>query len=119
MFNKPQKVLTTNKDPKGRPIVMDYIRKYKGHLFPVGRLDWDSEGLLILTNDGEFTNKILHPKNKIPKTYIVKVNGCPKEFEIKKLIKGVSTPIGKKRALFAKLSSKKSLSNTWVKNHHP
>ena len=115
MFNKPQKVLTTNEDPKGRPIVMDYIKKYKGRLFPVGRLDWDSEGLLILTNDGDFANKVLHPKNKIHKTYIVKVSGCPKDFEIKKLVKGVSTPIGKKRAIFAKMSSKKSLSNIWVK----
>lgn len=115
MFNKPPKVLTTSRDPKGRPIVMDYIKRYKGRLFPVGRLDWDSEGLIILTNDGDFANKVLHPKNRIPKTYVVKIKGCPKDSEIKKLVRGVSTPIGKRRALFAKRFSKKSSTSTWVK----
>ncbi len=115
MFNKPQKVLTTNQDPKGRITVMDYIQNDKKRLFPVGRLDWDSEGLLILTNDGDFANKILQPKNNIPKTYLVKLNGKPKESDIKKLLKGVSTPIGRKKALFAKIISKKSSAKAWVK----
>ena len=95
---------------------MDYIKKYKTErLFPVGRLDWDSEGLLILTNDGDFTDQVLHPKNKIPKTYLVKIKGRPKDSQIKKLIQGVSTPIGRKRVLFAKKISKKALSSQWVK----
>ena len=67
MFNKHKKVLTTNQDPKGRPTVMDYIKNYKERLFPVGRLDWDSEGLLILTNEGDFADKILHPNIKFQK----------------------------------------------------
>ena len=115
MFNKPPKVLSTSQDPKGRPIVMDYIPKHKERLFLVGRLDWDSEGLLILTNDGDFSDKVLHPKNKIPKTYFVKVKGCPKNSQIEKLIQGVSTSVGKRRALFAKKLSTKSLSNIWIK----
>ena len=116
MLNKPRKVLTTNKDPKGRPTVMDYIRKYKRQrLFSVGRLDWDSEGLLLLTNDGDFSHQVLHPKNKIAKTYMVKVQGCPKDFYIRKLTQGVSTPIGKKKALFAKKISRKAVSSQWVK----
>ena len=116
MFNKPRKVLTTSKDPEGRPTVMDYIKQdKKRRLFPVGRLDWDSEGLLLLTNDGDFTDRVLHPKNKIAKTYLVKVKGCPKDSQIRKLVQGVSTPIGRKRALFAKKISKKALSNQWVK----
>ena len=115
MFNKPPKVLSTSQDPKGRPIVMDYIPKHKDRLFLVGRLDWDSEGLLILTNDGDFSDKVLHPKNKIPKTYLVKVKGCPKSSQIEKLIQGVSTSVGKRRALFAKKLSTKSSSNIWIK----
>ena len=116
MLNKPRKVLTTSQDPKGRPTVMDYVRQYKKQrLFSVGRLDWDSEGLLLLTNDGDFTHQILHPKNKIPKTYMVKVQGRPKDFHIQKLIKGVPTPIGKKKALFAQKISKKAISSQWVK----
>ena len=115
MFNKPQKVLTTSKDPQGRPTVMDYLKKYKGRLFSVGRLDWDSEGLLILTNDGDFSDKVLHPKNKVTKTYLVRVKGKPKDSDLKKLLKGVSTPFGKKRALFVGIFSKKPSSNVWIK----
>ena len=116
MLNKPRKVLTTSQDPKGRSTVMDYLGAYKKHrLFSVGRLDWDSEGLLLLTNDGGFTHQILHPKNKIPKTYLVKVQGRPKDSHIRKLRQGVTTPIGKKKALFAQKMAKKAISSQWVK----
>ncbi len=115
MLNKPPKSLTTTQDSKGRPTVMDYIKKPKGRLFPVGRLDWDSEGLLILTNDGDFANKALSPRSVIPKTYVVKVSACPKDSHIKKLVQGVTTPVGKKKALFAKKISKKSSSGAWIK----
>lgn len=115
MFNKPPKVLTTTKDPKGRATVMDYIKKHKERLFPVGRLDWDSEGLLLLSNDGDFSSKVLHPKSKIPKTYLVKLRAFPKDSQIKKLVRGVSTPFGRRKALFAKKLSKKSSSSSWVK----
>ena len=116
MFNKPAQVLSSRKDSKGRPVVMDYIPKYKDRLFLVGRLDWDSEGLLLLTNDGKFSEKILNPKNKISKSYLVKVKGLPSEAQLKKLLQGVNTPVGKRKALFVQsYSRKKKLKTVWIK----
>ena len=114
-FNKPEKVLTTAKDPKGRVVVMDFFKKVRQRVFPVGRLDWDSEGLLLVTNDGEFAQKVLHPRQKLPKTYLVKVRGVPDSRKLAKLLKGVSTPFGKKRALFVRVIPKGSKRNTWIK----
>ena len=116
MFNKPTQVLSARKDSKGRSVVLDYIPKYKERLFLVGRLDWDSEGLLLLTNDGQFSEKILNPKNKIAKTYLVKVSGSPSKLQLKKLLQGVSTPVGKRKALFVqKYSRKKGVKTVWIK----
>ena len=116
MFNKPTQVLSARKDSKGRPVVMDYIPRYKERLFLVGRLDWDSEGLLLLTNNGLFSEKILNPKNKVSKTYLVKVKGHPSEAHLKKLLQGVSTPVGKRKALFVKkYSAKKGTKTVWIK----
>ena len=74
-FNKPKAVVTTMSDPQGRPTVVDYIKGLKERVYPVGRLDYASEGLLLLTNDGEFANRITSSKNKVTKVYVVKVNG--------------------------------------------
>ena len=116
MFNKPTQVLSSRKDSKGRPVVMDYIPRHKERLFLIGRLDWDSEGLLLLTNDGQFSEKVLNPKNKISKTYLVKVKGSPSELHLRKLLKGVSTPVGKRKALFVqKYSRKKGVKTVWIK----
>ncbi len=115
MFNKPENVLTTTTDPKNRTTVMDFIKKYKQRIFPVGRLDWKSEGLLLLTNDGDFAQKILHPKSKIPKTYLVKIQGNPTPAHLRKLVTGVSTPLGKMRALHAEKVLKTRQSNQWIK----
>ena len=109
MFHKPAKVLSSSKDPKGRPTVMDYLPKTKERLFLVGRLDWDSEGLLLATNDGELTNKVLSPKNRIPKSYLVRVWGQPKESHLKKLLTGVSTPVGRRKALYVGKLFKKDI----------
>lgn len=95
MFFKPKNVLTSMEDPEGRPTVADYIQELPYRVFPVGRLDWDSEGLLLLTNDGDFANRVMHPKEEIPKTYHVKLNGLPTENEIAKLKRGVSIIGGK------------------------
>ena len=114
-FHKPEKVLTTKKDPKNRPVVMDYFKKVRHHLFPIGRLDWDSEGLLLLTNDGEFTQRILHPKYHIPKTYFVKIKGRLKTSQIQKLLKGVSTPVGRVKALYVKQRLRSTSPHAWVK----
>lgn len=98
MFHKPTQVLTTLNDPEGRPTVIDYFNKYPVRIFPVGRLDWDSEGLLLLTNDGDFANEVMHPRGEVTKTYLVKVNGQPEKSEIDKLLKGVSIVGGKAKA---------------------
>ncbi len=89
MFNKPRNVVTTLKDPEGRPTVKDFLKDIKYRVYPVGRLDYDSEGLLLLTNDGDFANAVMHPSKKIPKTYQVKVKGMPEQKEMDKLKKGI------------------------------
>ncbi|WP_373998194.1 pseudouridine synthase [Bdellovibrio bacteriovorus] len=90
VFNKPKGVLTTMDDPHGRPTVADYLGEVPARVFPVGRLDWDSEGMLLLTNDGDFANKVMHPKAEVTKTYLVKLDGQPQPHQIEKLKKGVS-----------------------------
>ena len=95
MLNKPRGVVTSLLDPEGRPTVKDFLRGVKYRVFPVGRLDYDSEGLILLTNDGDFSNKLLHPSNKIPKTYAVKIKGMITEEKMKKLRLGVRLEDGK------------------------
>lgn len=95
IFHKPKGILTTLTDPLERPTVSDYLQGVPGRVFPIGRLDWDSEGLLLLTNDGEFANKVSHPKSEITKTYLVKLSGQPKPEQIQKLLRGVSIIGGK------------------------
>ncbi|HXX57393.1 MAG TPA: pseudouridine synthase [Thermodesulfovibrionales bacterium] len=89
MFHKPDGVVTTLSDPEGRPTVKDFLGGIKYRIYPVGRLDYHSEGLLLLTNDGDFANAILHPSRKIPKTYLVKIEGSLNEKETEKLRRGV------------------------------
>ena len=98
MFHKPIQVLSTSFDPKGRPTVMDFIPQKKERLFLVGRLDWDSEGLILITNDGDFANRVSSPE--VAKTYLVKVRGQLKNSDLKKMRQGVYTPLGRKKALF-------------------
>ncbi len=96
MFNKPKNVITSMTDPLERPTVADYMIEVPGRVFPIGRLDWDSEGLLILTNDGEFANQVMHPSKEVTKTYHVKLDGQPRPDQIQKLYNGVSIPGGGK-----------------------
>jgi 23S rRNA pseudouridine2605 synthase len=88
-FHKPKGVITSANDPEGRRTVMDYIKDVSERLYPVGRLDYDTEGLLILTNDGEFANRLTHPKFHVPKTYHATVNGVPHGSLLEKLAQGV------------------------------
>ena len=95
LLNKPREVVATVSDDKGRKTVVDLIKDDK-RIYPVGRLDYDTTGALILTNDGEFANLLMHPKNEIDKCYIAKISGIltPKELMILKtgvLIDGVKT----------------------------
>ena len=89
MFNKPKGCVTTVKDEKNRKTVYDYLQITDKRLFPIGRLDYDSEGLLIFTNDGDTAYKLTHPKNEIPKSYIVKIKGEISESELALLRKGI------------------------------
>ncbi len=89
MLNKPSGVVTSLSDPEGRPTIKDFLKGVKYRVFPVGRLDYDSEGLLLITNDGDFAHGILHPSKKIPKTYIVKVKGIVKDDDIVRLRRGI------------------------------
>jgi 23S rRNA pseudouridine2605 synthase len=75
VLNKPRGVLTTMKDDRGRRTVADLTRDVPGRVYPVGRLDYESDGLLIMTNDGEFANRVMHPSHEVPKTYAVAVRG--------------------------------------------
>tara|TARA_Y100000768_G_scaffold388410_1_gene384199 strand:+ start:149 stop:1108 length:960 start_codon:yes stop_codon:yes gene_type:complete len=93
LMNKPRSVMTTVSDPEGRKTVMDFV-PIKTRVFPVGRLDYLSEGLLLLTNDGELANKIIHPSFGIVKTYEVKVFGRVNELVLKNLRSGINTSDG-------------------------
>ncbi len=88
-YNKPVGEITTVSDPEGRPTVMDRFRNYPVRLFPVGRLDYDSEGLLLLTNDGDLMNRLLHPSFEIRKSYLTRVSNFVTDEEIRLLRKGV------------------------------
>jgi 23S rRNA pseudouridine2605 synthase len=92
LLHKPKGYVTTVADPEGRPTVLDLVRVVGARLYPVGRLDYLSEGLLLLTNDGELAQKLTHASSHVPKTYLVKVSGKPTEEEIKKLRGGVFLP---------------------------
>jgi 23S rRNA pseudouridine2605 synthase len=89
MLNKPRGYVTTMFDPEGRPKVVDLLRAVKERVYPVGRLDFHSEGLLLLTNDGDFANLIMKASSEVPKTYWVKVAGQPAEEKIERLRRGV------------------------------
>jgi len=113
VFNKPVQCLTATHDEEGRPTVMDFLKRIKLQVFPVGRLDFNSEGLLILTNDGELANAVLHPKNKIPKTYRVKVDGFPDNQDIAKLERGIMLDDGITAPAKVRLV-KKLKANSWM-----
>jgi len=96
IFNKPRNVVSTMKDPEDRPCLGDVIRKIKDPVFPVGRLDFDAEGIMILTNDGQMAQALTHPSNRIPRTYLVKVRGVPDEKSLKMIRKGMRLSDGER-----------------------
>lgn len=89
MLNKPVGYITTSDDEKGRPTVSELLADVPARVFPVGRLDADTSGLLILTNDGDFANRVAHPSNRIEKTYIADVNGHVSDGALRALRGGV------------------------------
>jgi len=90
LIYKPKEVMTTVEDPQGRRTVVELVRGVRERIYPVGRLDYHSEGLVLLTNDGELAYKVSHPKNGSVKTYNVKVRGVPEERLIDKLRRGIT-----------------------------
>lgn len=110
LMNKPVGVMSTRSDPQRRPTVIDLLAQsgVTGYFFPVGRLDFDSEGLIILTNDGTFAERITHPRYELERTYEAVVEGVPDERDLDRLRRGV--PIEGRRTHPARVTQKRVLS---------
>jgi 23S rRNA pseudouridine2605 synthase len=93
LLYKPKGYVTTVSDPEGRPTVMDLLPKQGERVYPVGRLDYASEGLLLMTNDGALAQKLTKAGSRIPKTYLVKISGKPSEQVIQRLRAGITIPL--------------------------
>jgi pseudouridine synthase len=102
-LHKPSGVVTTMKDPQGRPDIRSLLPEEGPRVFPVGRLDRDSEGLLLLTNDGELGNRLLHPKYAIEKEYLAEVDGIPTGRQIARIRRGVELDDGMAKPTSARL----------------
>src|ERR1041385_4425482 len=98
LLNKPKGYLSSLSDPKGRPLVTELVPRSLGRLHPVGRLDFNTEGLLLLTNDGDFTNHVTSARNNISKVYRVKVKGVPSVNAINRLRRGIRLDDGNRTA---------------------
>jgi len=90
LLNKPRGYVTTRSDPQRRPTVMDLLRGVREYLYPVGRLDFDSEGLLLLTNDGDLAARLTHPRHGVPRIYEARVLGVPDDRDLQRLSKGIA-----------------------------
>jgi 23S rRNA pseudouridine2605 synthase len=101
-LNKPRGFITSVEDREGRPTVMDLLKGLKTRVYPVGRLDMDSEGLLLLTNDGELAFRLMHPRYHVEKRYLVKVKGNPPEKKLEKLRRGIRLEEEKRKGVFRK-----------------
>src|SRR5437868_7071910 len=110
LLNKPRGYVTTRSDPQRRPTVIDLLRGVREYVYPVGRLDFDSEGLLILTNDGDLAARLTHPRHGVARVYEARVLGVPDKHDIERLARGITIdgrrtgpadvkPIGESRLL--------------------
>jgi len=116
LMNKPKGYVTTLKDPEHRPTVLDLLHGVGARVYPVGRLDYASEGLLLLTNDGEFANFLMKAASHVPKTYMVKVAGTPGADGLAKLRAGVSIATDRGRRVKtapARIRAIKEANNPW------
>jgi 23S rRNA pseudouridine2605 synthase len=116
LLNKPKGYVTTVSDPEGRPTVMSLLRGLKARVYPVGRLDYASEGLLLLTNDGTLAEQLMKAASHVPKTYLVKVSGQPTEEAVARLRTGVSIEAGQGRRVRtapAKIRIIREAANPW------
>lgn len=112
LLHKPRGTVCTARDPEGRPTVLDLLRGVRARLFPVGRLDWDSEGLLILTNDGPLAWRLTHPSNHVSKVYRVKVRGLVGPQDLDRVRRGLF--LDGRRTLPAPVRRISSQANTWL-----
>ena len=111
---KPRGVVTSLKDPDGRSTIKDLTPHIKPKVFPVGRLDYDSEGLLLLTNDGQLALKLSHPRYGVPRTYLVKVKGVLSQEEIRRLEQGIKLEDGMSPPLKIR-PVRKLTKNSWLR----
>ncbi len=113
MLNKPPGYVTTMSDPEGRPTVHDLLKGIKVRVYPVGRLDYNTEGMLLLTNDGDFAHLITHPSHELPKTYLAKIKGVLDDKIVHELENGVFLEDGKTAPAKVKRVRKEE-ANSWV-----
>ena len=114
VFYKPAGVVTTLSDPEKRETIAKYLEEIPERVYPVGRLDYDVEGALIVTNDGELAHLMMHPRFGMRRTYLAKVHGVPAQEQIERLKAGVRLEDGRAKALEAELHSR-TPKNTWVR----
>jgi 23S rRNA pseudouridine2605 synthase len=112
LLHKPRGFITTASDPEGRPTVLDLLQGVRERVFPVGRLDWNSEGLLILTNDGSLAHRLTHPANHVPKVYRVKVKGRVAGERLEAIRRGFE--LEGRRTLPAQVTRVSSQDHTWL-----
>lgn len=112
LFHKPKEVISTLKDPEGRPCIGDYLSKHFRSYFPVGRLDWDTSGLMVLTNDGDLAERLMHPRYEFERVYHARVEGNVSDKTLEKMQRGVTLADGKAQAK-GKIISQDDKS-TWI-----
>jgi 23S rRNA pseudouridine2605 synthase len=114
LLNKPPQILTSTRDDRGRRTVMDLvIGATQGRIYPVGRLDFDAQGAILMTNDGDMAHRLTHPKYHVPKTYAAKVKGVPPEESLEKLRRGIYLEDGPCKAAHVEILDRVER-NTWV-----
>jgi 23S rRNA pseudouridine2605 synthase len=113
LLNKPVGYVTTMKDPQGRPVVTSLLKGVKERIYPVGRLDYNTEGLLLLTNDGELANRLAHPRHEVDKGYLVRVRGSVNQEQLRLLAAGVELEDGMTAPAVVNLV-RESENNSWL-----
>lgn len=114
MLYKPRGVISSVKDDKGRKVVLDFLPAIEQRVYPIGRLDYDTSGIILLTNDGDFAQLLMHPSHEIDKVYVTKVKGIPTKEALKQLKKGVQVDGEKLRAVNVQVLSTDRTKNTAI-----
>ncbi|MCX6556164.1 MAG: pseudouridine synthase [Candidatus Aminicenantes bacterium] len=115
IFNKPVGIVSTLSDPQGRPTIRTFISRIRERVYPIGRLDYNSDGLILLTNDGDLANFIISAKNQVPKTYLLKIKGDLSETTQKRLEKGVFLEGERLNPFVIEPVKMTSSGNSWLK----